>query len=208
MPVRSLHTKVQTDLFLGRVSGRSGVGSFEPRSSAWKGREALDLRRCASMLVVWTLVCGAIVSTSATAAVNVGDTETRATDEAMGAKPRSVTSSVRRVPRTTRMRLHGGRVITVWRVCVWAKGISGKKRAMEVEADRLAPLRQTAERREAAVKAFLRAHPERALPSGLYARFEALRDAYSLAVSKYNAQVSRYNAAVKRHNDVLYACKV
>jgi len=106
------------------------------------------------------------------------------------------------------MRLRGGKVITVWRVCVIAKDIAGKNRVVEAEADRLDPLRRRVTERETALRRFDRAHPEKALPPAVYARFRTLRLSYSVALSRFNVQVARYNAAAKRHNDVLHACEV
>lgn len=106
------------------------------------------------------------------------------------------------------MRLRGGKVVTVWRLCVMRKDIAGKNREVEAEADKLDSLEAIVTDRESALQRFLRAHPQKALPPAAYDRFRALRRSYSGAVSRFNAQVARYNAAAKRHNDVLRACEV
>jgi hypothetical protein len=106
------------------------------------------------------------------------------------------------------MRLRGGKVITVWRVCVIRKDIAGKNRAVEAEADELDPLEAVVHARKSALQTFLRAHPEKALPSAAYERYLTLHASYSAALARFNAQVTRYNAAAKRHNDVLHACEV
>jgi hypothetical protein len=74
--------------------------------------------------------------------------------------------------------------------------------------DKLDPLEAVVNARKSVFQSFLRAHPEKALPSPAYERFRTLRASYSLALSRFNAQVVRYNAAAKRHNDVLHACEV
>jgi hypothetical protein len=121
---------------------------------------------------------------------------------------RSTASAGRRIPRTARMRLRGGKVITVWRLCVVAKDIAGKNRVVEAAAENLDSLEAVVNARKSAFQSFLGAHPEKTLPPAVYERFRTLRASYSLALSRFNAQVVRYNAAAKRHNDVLHACKV
>jgi hypothetical protein len=163
--------------------------------------------RLAWLLVVVGFVACSLGAASAGAGSDPERQARRASD-ATADEQRSVTSARRRDPRTARMRLRGGRVITVWRICVARKGIGAKKRAVETEADRLDPLERIVAKRETALRRFDRAHPEKALPPALYAHFQKLRVSYSVAVSRLNAQVARYNAAAKRHNDVLYACEV
>ena len=106
------------------------------------------------------------------------------------------------------MRLRGGKVVTVWRVCVMRKDIAGKNRAVEAEADKLDPLEKVLTQRKSALQSFLRVHPEKALPPAAYERYRTLHASYSAALSRFNAQVARYNAAATRHNDVLHACEV
>jgi hypothetical protein len=106
------------------------------------------------------------------------------------------------------VRLHGGRVITVWRICAIRKDIAGKDRAAGAEADKLDPLKRVVAERRTALNRFLDAHSEQALAPAAYARYEALRRSYKVAVSRFNVQVARYNIAAKRHNDALYACEV
>lgn len=121
---------------------------------------------------------------------------------------RSTAAVGRRAPGTMRMRLHSGKVITVWRICAIRKDISGKDRDAGAEADKLDPLKQVVIGRKRALDRFLEAHPEQALVPAAYARYQTVRRSYQLAVSRFNAQISRYNAAAKRHNDALYACEV
>jgi hypothetical protein len=128
-------------------------------------------------------------------------------DEA-GDDQRSPAPVERRAPRTMRVRLHGGKVITVWRICAIRKDIDGKDRAAAAEADKLDPLKRVVAQRETALKRFLDAHSEQALAPTAYARYQTLRQSYKVALSRFNAQVARYNAAAKRHNDALYACQV
>jgi len=160
------------------------------------------------------LVASAVIAGLAAAAASAGSQWTganlpgRPLADRVADDERATAAAQRRNPRTVRMRLRSGKVITVWRWCVIAKDVAGKNRVVEAEADRLMPLENAADRAEASLKEFLRAHPERSLPAEVFTRFTALKTTYSLAVSRFNAQVARYNAAAKRHNDVLHACKV
>ena len=132
---------------------------------------------------------------------------TRASTKATAERTLAARLAKRKGPRDN-VRLYGGRIVTVWRVCVVAKGLSGKKRAIEVEETRLVPLRRAANSAEQAMRRFLAAHPERSLAPGPYARYKELDQAYRLAVSRFNGQVKRFNAAVKAHNNVLQACRI
>jgi hypothetical protein len=166
-----------------------------------------DRGRSAWLLVVVTVLAASSGVTSANAGSPHERQVRRAIDLGVD-QQRSTASTPRSAPRTARMRLRGGKVITVWRICVMRKDIAGKNRAVEAEADRLDPLEAVVNARKSALQSFLRAHPEKALPPATYQVYRTLRDSYSVALSRFNAQVARYNAAARRHNDVLHACEV
>jgi hypothetical protein len=168
----------------------------------------IEVRRCARFLVAPAVLAGALLSASTIGAAISTESVSRTQLDRTADEQRTTTSELRRGPRTMRMRLRSGKVITVWRMCAIRKDIAGKSRAAEREADRLDPLERAVTAREAVVNRFLDAHPEQALAPSAYARYEVLRQSYKIAVSRFNAQIARYNAAAKRHNDALYACKV
>ncbi len=166
------------------------------------------LGRCRSALILVSsmIVCGALAPGAAAAGSSVG--QDLQPSKAFTDETRDTMAVSRRSPRTARLRLRGGKVITVWRFCAMRKDIGGKNRAAEAEADKLDPLEQVLTARKTALQRFLDAHPEQSLPSDLYRRYTELRGAYSLARSRFNAQVDRYNAAADRYNDALESCKV
>ena len=169
----------------------------------------LNRGRSAWLLAIVAVLAGWLGVTSASAR-SPQDRQARleAEADATADGQRSLAAAGPRAPRTARMRLRGGKVITVWRLCVVAKDIAGKNRAVEAAADKLDVLEAVVDARKSAFKSFLRAHPEKALPSAAYERFRTLHASYSFALSRFNAHVTRYNAAAKRHNDVLHACEV